>query len=374
LAYQRGKAFYSDFIFEGRRYRKSWGAVSRSVAAEKEGSWKREIRSGKYFQRLRRISFDALAEKVIEWGGASRRPGTVTRWEKSRKNLKATFGGKTLAAITADLAEQYKAKRLEELGPGGRPIRPATVNREIDFLKLSIRKAVEWGYLSFNPLATVGHLAEDNERMWVLTEAEEEKLLQECEKSPQRRKYLRALVELALNTGMRLGELQGLKKSDVHLRQRFLSVTGTKNHENRNVPLNDRALEVVKGNIMTSPSEFLFCNEHGKKLTVLTNAFWHAVAQAGLERAGVDEKGDPVKVRFRFHDLRHTFGSRLGMRGVDTKTIMEIMGHRTHQMAMRYQHPAPDHKLAAVRRLEKLPPKVTTGKILKMKKGSKSIG
>ena len=55
---------------------------------------------------------------------------------------------------------------------------------------------------------------------------------------------------------------------------------------------------------------------------------------------------------FRFHDLRHTFGSRLGMAGTDLKTIMEIMGHKTHVMAMWYQHPSPDHKLKAVRNLD----------------------
>jgi integrase len=284
------------------------------------------------------------------------------------KNLQGTFGGKSLAAITADLAESYKRTRLQELTRYGKPPAAATVNREVDFLRKAITKAVEWGYLAFNPLSTVKHLSEDNERMWVLTEDEEEKLLQACEKSRQRRRYLRELVEIALNTGMRLGELQGLKKADVHLRERYVSLTGTKNHDNRNVPLNDTALLIVKRLMVESPSDHLFCNEYGKKLTVLTNAFWHAVVNAGLERIGRDDEGKPVKVRFRFHDLRHTFGSRLGMRGIDTKTIMEIMGHRTHKMAMRYQHPAPDHKLAAVRVLEKVPPKVTTGKILKLKK------
>ena len=63
---------------------------------------------------------------------------------------------------------------------------------------------------------------------------------------------------------------------------------------------------------------------------------------------------DGKKVSFRFHDLRHTFGSRLGMNGVDLKSIMEIMGHKTAKMAMRYQHPSPSHKLEAVNRLDKI--------------------
>ena len=61
--------------------------------------------------------------------------------------------------------------------------------------------------------------------------------------------------------------------------------------------------------------------------------------KAGLERWATDKDGKKKKVRFRFHDLRHTFGSRLGMAGVDLKTIMEIMGHKSAKVAMRYQHP-----------------------------------
>lgn len=57
-------------------------------------------------------------------------------------------------------------------------------------------------------------------------------------------------------------------------------------------------------------------------------------------------------IGFCFHDLRHTFGLRLGMAGQDSKTIMEIMGHKTHKMAMRYQHPSPEHKLDVVKKLD----------------------
>ena len=72
-------------------------------------------------------------------------------------------------------------------------------------------------------------------------------------------------------------------------------------------------------------------------------------------------------MRFRFHDLRHTFGSRLGMKGYDLKTIMEIMGHKSPKVAMRYQHPAPDHKLNAVKSLDKPSPKSTPAKVIALK-------
>jgi integrase len=82
----------------------------------------------------------------------------------------------------------------------------------------------------------------------------------------------------------------------------------------------------------------------------LKKGFWEAVSKAKLTRRGPNGK----KERFRFHDLRHTFGSRLGMNGYDLKTIMEIMGHKTVTVAMRYQHPTADHKMSAVRSLDKI--------------------
>ncbi len=71
-------------------------------------------------------------------------------------------------------------------------------------------------------------------------------------------------------------------------------------------------------------------------------------------------------VRFRFHDLRHTFGSRLGMAGFDLKTIMEIMGHKTTKVAMRYQHPSPDHKLKAVQSLDRISKQKLEKKVIKI--------
>jgi len=78
------------------------------------------------------------------------------------------------------------------------------------------------------------------------------------------------------------------------------------------------------------------------------------VAPSAIKRVCKHIVSKSKKVRFRFHDLRHTFGSRLGMIGTDLKTIMEIMGHKTYAMSMRYQHPTPDHKLDAVRALDNL--------------------
>jgi site-specific recombinase XerD len=361
--YKRGDCWYSDFWFEGQRYRKSLGPVSKTTAREKEAGWRRDIRSGKYLQRKRRIRFETFSEKYLaKHVRLRKKPSTIRRYETSIKMLKPYFKGKTIGHINPDLVDGYIKNRLEE------DTAPATINRDIYTLRNMMKKAVDWKYLYYNPLAGIERLTEDNEKMWVLTVDEEEKLLKECDKRPQRKKYLKDLVLLALNTGMRQGEILDMKKNHVKLKHRYVRVVDTKTHEDRYVPLSETATAILKRYLIESPSEYVFCNHHGKKLTVLTNAFWTAIEEAGLTRIELDKKGNEKTVRFRFHDLRHTFGSRLGMAGQDLKTIMEIMGHKNPRTAMRYQHPSPDHKLQAVRILDKSHLKITKGKVIELKK------
>ena len=91
-----------------------------------------------------------------------------------------------------------------------------------------------------------------------------------------------------------------------------------------------------------------------------------AVEKAGLDRWEI-RRSRKVKVRLRLHDFRHTFGTRLGMNGYDLKTIMEIMGHRTPGTAMRYQHPAPDHKLQVVLSLARPGRRFKAAKLIPLK-------
>ena len=81
-----------------------------------------------------------------------------------------------------------------------------------------------------------------------------------------------------------------------------------------------------------------FVGRHSLPLLGYKHWFDPSVAHAGLRD-------------FTWYCLRHTFASRLVMRGVDLRTVAELMGHKTIQMTMRYAHLAPAHALAAVERL-----------------------
>ena len=146
-----------------------------------------------------------------------------------------------------------------------------------------------------------------------------------------------------LNTGLRRGELLQLQWGDVDLHRRLLTVRGegAKTGQTRHVPLNSEIVGVLKTWAPCSgePSGFVLS---GRDATVpLTGArkAWRGV----LREARISS--------FRFHDLRHTFASKLAMAGVDLNTVRELLGHRKISMTLRYAHLAPEHKADAVERL-----------------------
>jgi integrase len=148
-------------------------------------------------------------------------------------------------------------------------------------------------------------------------------------------------------------EILSLRKGDIDLQGRFILVKDTKTHESRKVPVDDTLKAVIERQMKNNSSEYLFCSEEGKRLTVLTTAFGKAVKDAGLVRYET-RQGESKKRRFRFHDLRYTFASNLVMEGVDIMTVKELMGNKDLTMTLRYAHLAPNHKTKAVMLLDRI--------------------
>ena len=355
--YQRKGKWYSDFWWHGKRYVKSWGDISKTEATRKDRKHRTEVMEGNQALKAKRITFEKFSEKYIEYVQLNKRASTAKRYQSSLNNLKPHFKGKLIESIMPFAVQRFKKARRDE----GKE--RATVNRDVATLRNMLNKAVEWGYLSSNPMATVKQFQEDNEVMWVLSAEEEKALLEEAGKLTAKSKYMVPMIKVALHTGMRQAEIFNIKKRDAHLEERYIFIPETKTHLSRKVPINDTLLQVLSEALedKNNKAEYVFPNCDGKAHRDIKNGFWKIIEETGLYRIETQEKGKPKKVRFRFHDLRHTFGSRLGMKGVDLKTIMDIMGHKTYKVAMRYQHPTPEHKLDAVRILDEVPSIFTTG-------------
>lgn len=144
-------------------------------------------------------------------------------------------------------------------------------------------------------------LPENNRRLRYLSSEECQALVEAC--AP----HLKPIVITALNTGMRLGEILGLKLEQVDLKHGFILLHRTKNNERREIPINP----TLRGTLEAIPhgpeSEYVFTDRNGRPYKSVNNSFPSACKRVGIQD-------------FRFHDLRHTFASHLVMAGVDIAT------------------------------------------------------
>jgi integrase len=206
-------------------------------------------------------------------------------------------------------------------------------------LKKMFNLALDWGYCAHNPVLKVKLFSErDNLKERVLSEEEEAKLLEQCPRQ------LKPIVIAALNTGMRRNEILMLKWEQVDLKTLTLQVTRTKSGKNRMIPINNALLEVLNIQRQNVNSNFVFPNpENGEPFRSIRNGFISSCRRAGIEN-------------LRFHDLRHTFGTRLIQKGVDIVTVQNLLGHRNVTITQRYTHTSSVQKREAVDLLvEKVP-------------------
>lgn len=304
-----------------------------------------------------------IDEEYANWARANIRThrGTLHRLNANF----AAFRPLRLHEITPLLVERWRSERLS----GGAKV--ATVNRCLDDLKSSLGKAVQWGFIDIHPVekvkrgrvddrATVRFLTEDElARLIRALDAREEELRAGRDSAnawrrqrrywlfPDLRKvtyadHLKPMVLLSLHTGLRYGELANLAWDDLNLDQAILTVRGykAKSLKTRHIPLNVAALALLKAWLAQrhGHNPLVFPGKNGGPFDNVRTS-WETV----LEAAAI--------TRFRWHDLRHTFASRLVMKGVDLNTVRELLGHSDYQMTLRYAHLAPEHKAAAVARL-----------------------
>jgi integrase len=185
-----------------------------------------------------------------------------------------------------------------------------------------------------NPARLVRQEPENNARVRFLTEDEEARLRQQVrELAPEREPEL----DLALHTGLRKGEQYSLRWEHVDLIHGVLTVVKGKGNTGRHVPLNVSAVAALAALKRCADGSGLVCPGGMGKDGYWATRIWF---DGALEAAGVND--------FTWHDLRHTFASRLRMRGVELATIKDLLGHTTLNMVLRYAHLAPGYLKKAV--------------------------
>lgn len=276
------------------------------------------------------------------------------------KAIQTEFGehfNRRLSDITPWLMERYRQKKLKA------GVSQATINRHFDRIRSVLAKAVEWKHLAEHPLRGLKRARIDSRGVvrWLSLKEEEAlraalaardaKMRAERESANRWRAerdyelypaipadgfgdHLTPMALVSLQTGMRRGECRKITWADVDLERAVLTIRGgyAKSGQTRHIPLNSEALDVLRRWKRQGAGERVFP-------VLRVDKSWSAVLAAAKVTG------------FRWHDLRHSFASKLVMAGVDLNTVRELLGHADIAMTLRYAHLAAEHKAEAVARL-----------------------
>ena len=303
---------------DGKRHRRSSGTSDKKLAEALAANWVKEGFLEEHFGKKPEVPF---SEALLRYAKASKRdhPKSFEGDVRYRlKHLQAYFGGYMLSEISLKVIQDFMDGRLETVSQ-------ATAQKDASTLRAILNKAYREELMVNAPRFPKFKPLKPRDR-W-LTMEEEQKLLKDAPP------HLVPIVRFAVDTGGRLSEVLGLDWREVDLSNRRIRFTDTKNGEDRTVRLCDRACSTLAH---LSPKEsgavFTF---RGKPIASVKKAFDKARSKAGLEDV-------------RFHDLRHTFASRLVQGGVPLYDVMHLMGHKSLKMVQRYAHLAPDYQDRAI--------------------------
>ena len=240
--------------------------------------------------------------------------------------LRAYFKNAYVNDITINKLEEFKGYLLND-----RHLSNATVNRYRAMLSKIFNLGIQNKSITVNPIIDLKKLKVKNIKTRYLTLEEEYRLYNAVSKTYQ---YLKDIITCALQTGMRKGEILNLKWSNIDMEYRFIELLETKSGKSRRIPISDSLYNIF--NTLPVTSEYVFINpETNKPYTDLKKSFRTVLKQAGIQD-------------FRFHDLRHTFATRLAECNVDLIVIKELLGHSKIDTTMRYAHAVPKRKIEAI--------------------------
>ena len=346
------------FTIRGVRYRASIPEARTKYEAEQaEIAAKKDVFDGTYGRPAGERDFVDFVEKEY-WPWARENKRSWRNEAYCVPTVKEYFRGKTLAQISPLLIEKYKRSLRESDTHRGTKFSPRYVNYHLQILFRIFSLAVERKEISAedNPRKKVKFLDEDNRRTRYLLDEEEPRLFEQL---VNERAHLRPLVIVAIGTGMRMGDQLNLRKSQVDFQRNVINVPNAKTGRDYPVPMNQEVREVMLQLVSENQaSEFVFVNQNsGEPYTRIKRAFATACALAKISN-------------LHWHDLRHTFGTRLAEAGCSEATIAELMGHTDPKTTRRYTHATDRAKHAAVEAARPRPAvvEVEAGKIVSIKK------
>jgi site-specific recombinase XerD len=345
-------SYYVSYRVNGKQFKKGLGKVSKSVALKAL----RKIEDDLELKRLglslpNRILFSEFVPKYLEWVKSNQSKKTLSIKEFALSSFSNYLNSRSethsstveLGEISQIMIEGFKMWRLNG-GVGNR-----TINIELNCISHMLKLAKDWGYVTV-PFR-IERLKESKKMPRFFSELEIQSLLKEA--SP----YLRQILFLSINTGMRIGELMNLKWENVDFVNGVIHVSNssdfsTKNSRDRviqiNSVLNQFLSELHKtffGPRSNEPvhrtakhKKYVICDEEGNRILSPRKSFKSLLGKLGIKDASL-------------HTLRHSFASHLLMNGCDLPTVQSFLGHQNISTTMIYVHLTESHKLKSIEKL-----------------------
>lgn len=339
--FHKGNRWYAEFRVDGKKKvevvrveGKAGELINKRDALDFLAIKRSEVARGVYIeQKAKAVQFEKLAQAFLEWANENyKRP---ERDHAAVKVLLSHFEGRNVHSLSLFDVEKFKSARKKE----GR--KPETINKELGALRRMLNLAVDGTLdvkISKNPLAGMKLLRVPERRYRVIKGWEFEKLYAAAPL------HFKPILLCAYVTGCRRGEIVKLKWSEVDLEKRRIHVIETKNGESRSIPISGNLYKTLSEMQPLASGECVFTGHLGKPYTSATA--WKSAWSSTLKKAGTE--------KCRFHDLRHSFVSRLLVdEGVDYATVMSLSGHKDIKMLLRYSHTSEAAKETAIRKLEK---------------------
>jgi integrase len=306
--YKRGHVYWSAIWIDGVRHMRSLETSNRRQAETLEQKWRDELHAMRF--QLPNFKPEMLMAELYARFLAE---GDVKVYHRERaKQFLPYLAEMPIGRITKNDILRYRKQRLSDYlrsqnSEDPKPLSQTTLNRDIEVIRHLLFWAADEGFIPTNPIARIRMVRERGKRRPVMPVADEVKLLAKCSD------HLRPIVITALDTGMRRGELLNQTFEDVDFDRNVISVSHSKTAEgeHRLVPMTRRVLELLSGS--RKPTGIIFTFE-GQPIRRIKTGWAGALRRGGLPH-------------YRFHDLRHTFNSRLGDLGIIADVRKELMGH-----------------------------------------------
>ena len=328
---------WMSYTVAGKRILESTETTNKKLAETIYAKRLMEVMEGKWFERKvpEDVAMGELIERYMQEVSPNCTPSTQERNKYIARNLVQFFGSYRLSQVSPSVVSQYKAKRLQA------GYDKQTILRELGVLRRIFNLAIqEWELCERNPvpkaLRSLGKI--DSGRVRYLNPEEAQKLAVALPS------WMRPIVQIARQTGLRRGNLLELTWQQVDFKRRQLTIPKTKNGTAIGIPLTDTAIRILEElqRVRHLHSPWVFCDQEGrcfppKRASV---AFGRACKRAGIKN-------------LRFHDLRHDFASCLVQEGIDINTVKELLGHKDLRMTTRCRHLSPEKLRKAIRVLDR---------------------